>query len=322
MLSPKAATTRVIGIVVFPLYRVKRKARGKTIKVGGCLNNDFRHRLESVNRWSLERRWDACGTEHASNGDLARTDFPAKWNGPSRQSEFAGANRAAQTERCQRTYNALLVDWPGDALAGVWERYVGISSIGLFSNTPPSIVLVVDCCVGAHRRESRSSKLRHDQALSTSWRSSLLALKKGILFGGTSTRAPVFGLRPVRPPRWRVLKVPNPRISTMLPDRNARTMLSSIVQTTMSASFKGSPMTWRTSSVSSALVNLASVRSINKREYHGVFHAPKRVMAWRREQEDQHHYSSPILSLTACRSRCLQPKYRSVVSTETWPSRN
>jgi hypothetical protein len=33
---------------------------------------------------------------------------------------------------------------------------------------------------------------------STSSRSSLLGLKKGILFGGTSTRAPVFGLRPMR----------------------------------------------------------------------------------------------------------------------------
>jgi hypothetical protein len=108
----------------------------------------------------------------------------------------------------------------------------------------PLIVLVVDCCVGALQRESRSSKLSHDQALSTSSRSSLLALKKGILFGGTSTRAPVFGLRPVRPPRWRVLKVPNPRISTLLPDRKARTILSKIVQTTMSDSFKGSPMTW------------------------------------------------------------------------------
>jgi hypothetical protein len=99
---------------------------------------------------------------------------------------------------------------PGDC-----SRYVGFSSIGLFSNTPPLIVLGVDCCVGALQRESRSSNLSHDQALSTSSRSSLLALKKGILFGGTSTRAPVFGLRPVRPPRWRVLKVPNPRISTL-----------------------------------------------------------------------------------------------------------
>src|ERR1019366_2286927 len=128
---------------------------------------------------------------------------------------------------------------PGDC-----SRYVGFSSIGLFSNTPPLIVLVVDCCVGALQRESRSSKLSHDQALSTSSRSSLLALKKGILFGGTSTREPVFGLRPVRPPRWRVLKVPNPRIFTLLPDRKARTRLSKIVQTTMSDSFKGSPMTW------------------------------------------------------------------------------
>lgn len=32
--------------------------------------------------------------------------------------------------------------------------------------------------------------------------------------------------------------------------------------------------------------------------------------------------SRPILSLTAFRSRCLQPRYRSVVWTLTWPSRN
>ena len=57
----------------------------------------------------------------------------------------------------------------------------------------PVIVLVVDCCAGALQREPRSSKLSHAQALSTSSRSSLLALKKGIIFGGTSTRAPVFG---------------------------------------------------------------------------------------------------------------------------------
>ena len=64
---------------------------------------------------------------------------------------------------------------------------VGFSSIGLFSNTPPSIVRVGDCCVGAHQRESWTSKLSHDQTLSTISRSSLLALKNGILFGGTST---------------------------------------------------------------------------------------------------------------------------------------
>ena len=32
--------------------------------------------------------------------------------------------------------------------------------------------------------------------------------------------------------------------------------------------------------------------------------------------------SSPITSLTACRNRCLHPRYRSVVATETWPRRN
>jgi hypothetical protein len=32
--------------------------------------------------------------------------------------------------------------------------------------------------------------------------------------------------------------------------------------------------------------------------------------------------SIPILSLTAERMRCLQPRYRSVVWIETWPSRN
>ena len=84
-------------------------------------------------------------------------------------------------------------------------------------------------------RELRNSiTLSHFQALtfrpSSSSRSSLLGLKKGILFGGTSTRAPVLGLRPMRPRLWRVWKLPNPRISTLSPDRRARTMLSNMVQ--------------------------------------------------------------------------------------------
>src|ERR1035438_59990 len=58
--------------------------------------------------------------------------------------------------------------------------------------------------------------------LLTSSRSSLLGLKKGILFGGTSTRAPVFGLWPMRPRLLRVGKLPKPRISTLSPDRRAR----------------------------------------------------------------------------------------------------
>src|ERR1019366_777927 len=47
--------------------------------------------------------------------------------------------------------------------------------------------------------------------LSTSSRSSLLGLKKGIFFVGTWTRAPVFGLRPMRARLCRAWKLPNPR---------------------------------------------------------------------------------------------------------------
>jgi hypothetical protein len=54
---------------------------------------------------------------------------------------------------------------------------------------------------------------------------SLLGVKYGILFAGTSTRTPVFRLRPVRAWRSRVRKLPNPRISTLSRDRRARTML-------------------------------------------------------------------------------------------------
>src|SRR2546430_7514393 len=54
-------------------------------------------------------------------------------------------------------------------------------------------------------------------ALFTKSFSSLLGLKKGIFLAGTSTFAPVFGLRPTRPRRSRVRKLPNPRISIFCP---------------------------------------------------------------------------------------------------------
>jgi hypothetical protein len=73
-------------------------------------------------------------------------------------------------------------------------------------------------------------------SLSISPRSSLPVLKKGMLFGGTLTAAPVLGLRPTRPRLWRVWKLPNPRISTLSPDRKARTMLSNMAQTMISDS--------------------------------------------------------------------------------------
>src|SRR6267378_8459289 len=47
--------------------------------------------------------------------------------------------------------------------------------------------------------------------------SSLLGLKYGMRLEGTSTRVPVFGLRPTRGWRWRVRKLPKPRISILSP---------------------------------------------------------------------------------------------------------
>src|SRR6202050_4631141 len=84
--------------------------------------------------------------------------------------------------------------------------------------------------------------------------SSLLGLKNGIFFGGTSTLAPVLGLRPVRPRRWRVRKLPKPRISILSSPCRAPMMLSKIVSTTASDSFLGNSVTRVTSSTRSALV--------------------------------------------------------------------
>src|SRR5438105_14200588 len=46
---------------------------------------------------------------------------------------------------------------------------------------------------------------------------SLLGLKKGMRLAGTATFSPVFGLRPTRPLRCRVRKLPKPRISIFSP---------------------------------------------------------------------------------------------------------
>ena len=112
-----------------------------------------------------------------------------------------------------------------------------------FVRTPPVLVLGMGCLADARQPEVRSSNLSPGQ-VSTSSRSSLLGLKKGIFFGGTSTRAPVLGLRPMRARLWRVWKLPNPRTSTLSPDRRARTMLSNMAQTTTSDSFRDIPMAW------------------------------------------------------------------------------
>ena len=57
-----------------------------------------------------------------------------------------------------------------------------------------------------------------------------------------------------------------------------------------------------------ALTDLDSVRNLGRR---------RRIYA-----DPGASGSSPIRSFTALRKRCLQPKYRSVVCTETCPSRN
>src|SRR5438309_723200 len=71
---------------------------------------------------------------------------------------------------------------------------------------------------------------------------------------GTSTRVPVFGLRPTRGCRWRVRKLPNPRISILSPERRERTMLSKIASTMTSESLRVISTTRETSSINSAFV--------------------------------------------------------------------
>src|SRR5271169_2652804 len=85
---------------------------------------------------------------------------------------------------------------------------------------------------------------------------SLLGLKNGIFLAGTSTRSPVLGLRPTRGLRWRVRKLPKPRISILSPARSERTTLSKIVSTMTSLSFRVSSAKRETSSIKSALVIL------------------------------------------------------------------
>src|SRR6185369_8679935 len=70
----------------------------------------------------------------------------------------------------------------------------------------------------------------------TESRSSLEGLKKGTRLAGTSTLAPVFGLRPVRALRCRVRKLPNPRISILSPALRAPMTDSNRVSTMTSPS--------------------------------------------------------------------------------------
>src|SRR6202453_669526 len=86
--------------------------------------------------------------------------------------------------------------------------------------------------------------------------SSLLGLKNGIFFGGTSTFAPVLGLRPTRPRRSRVRKLPKPRISILSPFCRARIIFSNMVSTMISESDRLSSVMRSTSAIKSAFVNV------------------------------------------------------------------
>src|SRR5580700_6374151 len=83
---------------------------------------------------------------------------------------------------------------------------------------------------------------------------SLLGLKNGIFLAGTSTRSPVLGLRPTRGLRWRVRKLPKPRISILSPTRSERTILSKMVSTMTSLSLRVNSASRETSSIRSAFV--------------------------------------------------------------------
>ena len=160
---------------------------------------------------------------------------------------------------------------PCQRLGGRLAGYVGSRRV-VHSPDVSMVVLRAGC-----HADSAQPELPADQPLSccplqirsTSSRSSLPGLKKGILFGGTSTRAPVFGLRPMRARLGRVWKLPNPRISTLSPARRARTMLSNIARTTTSDSFRDSSVAWQISSVRSALV-IWNTLVHHEKEYHGV----------------------------------------------------
>src|SRR5579872_4269276 len=83
---------------------------------------------------------------------------------------------------------------------------------------------------------------------------SLLGLKYGMRLEGTSTLVPVLGLRPTRGWRWRVRKLPNPRISILSPPRKDFTTLSKMASTITSESLRVISTTRETSSINSALV--------------------------------------------------------------------
>src|SRR5437667_11417738 len=117
----------------------------------------------------------------------------------------------------------------------------------------PHVILAGNSYAGAGVAGSGGAGAWPPPVLTKSF-NSLLGLKNGIFLAGTSTRSPVFGLRPTRGLRWRVRKLPNPRISILSPTRSERTMLSKMVSTITSLSLRVNSASRETSSIRSALV--------------------------------------------------------------------
>ena len=84
----------------------------------------------------------------------------------------------------------------------------------------------------------------------------LAGLEKGNLLGRHFDLLASFRITPDRPRRWRVRKLPNPRISILSPFCRASMILSKMVSTIVSDSFRGSSAIFRTSSIRSAFVNV------------------------------------------------------------------
>src|ERR1700730_5930498 len=102
---------------------------------------------------------------------------------------------------------------------------------------------------------------------------SLLGLKNGIFLAGTSTRSPVLGFLPTRGLRWRVRKLPKPRISILSPARSERTTLSKMVSTITSLSLRVNSARRETSSIKSAFVITwlsSPVNSLNLLKFQGL----------------------------------------------------
>src|SRR5713226_4921689 len=86
-------------------------------------------------------------------------------------------------------------------------------------------------------RAGRPQGVTRSLASATMARNSLLGLKTGTGRAATSTGSPVRGLRAIRVFRWRILNVPNPRISMLCCSANAAFTASRKESTTRAQSF-------------------------------------------------------------------------------------